>query len=169
MDRDFYKILQVDPEADPEVIAAAHRALSGRLHPETDLTGVHEVRLAEINRAYDVLRDPAQRRAYDVRRAADLVPMGPGDDHGDHESSGVSLSERVASRSLDAAGARGLTIDFGRYAGWTLGDLIRSDPDYLRWLSRHSSGIRFRGPILRLLAELDGRRSYVRSTTSTER
>ena len=44
-------------------------------------------------------------------------------------------------------------LDFGRYTGWSLHDLARHDPDYLRWLSRHSSGVRFRAEILRLLPE----------------
>jgi hypothetical protein len=36
------------------------------------------------------------------------------------------------------------TVDFGRYAGWTIKQLARHDPDYLKWLARHSSGIRYR-------------------------
>jgi hypothetical protein len=44
-----------------------------------------------------------------------------------------------------------LTIDFGRYAGWRLKDLAKQDPDYLRWLSRHSSGVRYRNQIIALL------------------
>ena len=42
-------------------------------------------------------------------------------------------------------------IDFGRYAGWSIRDLVRQDPEYLRWLSRHSSGVRFRSEILRYM------------------
>jgi hypothetical protein len=42
-------------------------------------------------------------------------------------------------------------LDFGRYLGWRITDLARHDPDYLRWLSRHSSGIRFRNAIARVL------------------
>jgi curved DNA-binding protein CbpA len=42
LERDFYKVLQVDPDADPDVIAAAYEVLSGKLNPRTDLTGVHE-------------------------------------------------------------------------------------------------------------------------------
>jgi hypothetical protein len=42
-------------------------------------------------------------------------------------------------------------LDFGRYAGWRLADVARRDPDYLRWLSRHSSGIRYRQAIAALL------------------
>ena len=55
--RDYYKVLQVDPEASLEVITAAYKTLAKRFHPETDLTGVHEIRLAELTRAYGVLRD----------------------------------------------------------------------------------------------------------------
>ena len=44
-----------------------------------------------------------------------------------------------------------MVVDFGRYAGWTVPDIARHDPDYLRWLARHSSGIRFREAIARAL------------------
>ena len=44
-------------------------------------------------------------------------------------------------------------LDFGRYAGWSLRDIARQDEAYLRWLARHSSGIRFRGEIAKLLRE----------------
>lgn len=42
-------------------------------------------------------------------------------------------------------------LDFGRYAGWSIADLARQDPDYLQWLSRHSSGIRYRTEIAKVL------------------
>jgi hypothetical protein len=42
-------------------------------------------------------------------------------------------------------------LTFGRYAGWTLADVGRRDPDYLRWLSRHSSGMAFRTRITDIL------------------
>ena len=74
----------------------------------------------------------------------------------------VTLSDRVAARTMDRNTAGAMTIDFGRYAGWTLADLVRADPDYLRWLSRHSSGIRYRAAILRLLADRDEHRTRLR-------
>ena len=55
-------------------------------------------------------------------------------------------------------------IDFGRYAGWRIADLVRHDPDYLRWLSRHSSGVRFLEAIARHLpgdASIGRRSSFV--------
>jgi curved DNA-binding protein CbpA len=153
LERDFYKVLQVDPDADADVIAAAFDVLSGKLNPRTDLTGVHEVRLAELNRAYLTLRDRATRLAYDKERSSELVAMGPGGTGPDYQRlAGGPLTERVQA-GLNGEHVASLTIGFGRYAGWSLGAIAHQDPEYLGWLSRHSSGIRYRTAILRLLAE----------------
>lgn len=169
-DTDFYKVLQVDREAEPDVIKAAHRVLSARLHPETDLTGVDEVRRAELDRALAVLSDPFRRMAYDQQREYEMVAMGPGhgiaeagvEPEGDpHHLSIGALTERIQA-GQNGQNVANVTLDFGRYAGWTLGELARQDPDYLRWLSRHSSGIRYRGAILRLLAQVDADRHPLR-------
>lgn len=171
-EKNLYKVLQVDPEADQDVITAAYRVLADRLHPERDITGVAEYRMAELNRAYAVIGNPAERRSYDAQLAADaLVAVGPGPDPGNgngfgsgHAISeeaaspfGSTLSDRIRARTADPADLAQVRLDFGRYTGWSLGDLLRQDPDYLRWLSRHSSGIRYRGAILRLLAAVEGR------------
>jgi DnaJ-class molecular chaperone len=161
-ERDFYKVLQVDPEADPDVIAAAYHALAAKLHPETDIGRVDEVRLAALNRALGTLQDPVARRAYDEQRSSELVPMGPGEGSGFRRLAGGGLTERMQA-GLNGANVDKLTIAFGRYAGSSLGELARRDPDYLRWLSRHSSGIRYRGAILRLLAEQEDARVPQRS------
>ena len=75
---DLYKILQVDPEASPEVIQAAHRLLSEIHHPDGNPAAEAGASLAEINRAYEVLSDPQRRAIYDRRypRASigDIVP-----------------------------------------------------------------------------------------------
>lgn|GEM_PF-2076401 len=42
-------------------------------------------------------------------------------------------------------------LDFGHYAGYSLEELAATDPDYLRWLARHPSGVRYRGEISRVL------------------
>lgn len=42
-------------------------------------------------------------------------------------------------------------LDFGHYAGRTIAELANEDPDYLRWLARHPSGIRYRAEIGRVL------------------
>ena len=175
--RDYYKVLQVDPEASPEVITAAFRTLARRLHPDRDLTGVHEIRMAELNRAYGVLRDLGSRRAYDLEREQRLSPVGPGlqvvpepvptarearRSSVDGTVDGDSMIDRFASAPSPRANGAGLEpmwtpgdtrLDFGRYAGWSLRDIARRDEAYLRWLGRHSSGIRFRGEIAKVLKE----------------
>lgn len=42
-------------------------------------------------------------------------------------------------------------LDFGHYAGRTIEELAAADPDYLRWLERHPSGVRYRAEIRRVL------------------
>ncbi len=61
----------------------------------------------------------------------DAVPVGPG-----RES------------SFDAT-----RLDFGHHAGRTIAELASIDPDYLHWLARHPSGVRYRAEIARVLSE----------------
>jgi DnaJ domain len=65
---DYYKVLQVDRDAEPEVIEAAYRALSKKYHPDVNRTQDSETRMAQINMAYDVLGDPLKRRDYNSIR-----------------------------------------------------------------------------------------------------
>jgi DnaJ-class molecular chaperone len=168
-DTDFYKLLQVDREADLDVIRAAHRVLAARLNPDSDRTGVDEARLAELDRAMATLADPFRRKAYDQEREFAMLAMGPGLASangrgamgGDHDDlprlAQGALTERLQA-GQNGANVAAMVLDFGRYTGWTLGELAHHDADYLRWLSRHSSGIRYRSAILRLLAEAEGQR-----------
>jgi DnaJ-class molecular chaperone len=157
---DYYRILMVDPEADPEVITAAFRVLARRLHPDRDITGVEEYRMAELNRAYGVLRDPDKRAAYDAERA--LTPVGPGFDEEPPRRGGLAARwQAVQQARADATATEATTmagedarLDFGRYAGMTLRQIAAQDVEYLRWLSRHSSGLRFRHQIERILREM---------------
>ena len=49
-------------------------------------------------------------------------------------------------------------LDFGHYAGRSIEELAESDPNYLRWLERHASGVRYRAEIQRVLGVV--RKSY---------
>src|SRR3954464_14454003 len=61
---DPYKVLQVDPEAEDEVIQAAYRRLAQKYHP--DIAGAEGAsRMTAINAAWELLRDPARRAAHD--------------------------------------------------------------------------------------------------------
>src|SRR6185503_6920786 len=69
---DPYKVLQVDSEAEDEVIQAAYRRLAQKYHPDVASGPDAAARMAAINAAWEVLRDPTRRAAHDRsrRRAA---------------------------------------------------------------------------------------------------
>lgn len=65
---DYYRVLQVDPSAEPEVIEAAYKALVKKYHPDRNRAPEAEHRMAQINMAYDVLGDADKRRDYNLIR-----------------------------------------------------------------------------------------------------
>lgn len=69
--RNLYRILFVQPEAPPEVITAAYRSLMTRLRTHPD-PGGDQAMAARITQAYQILRDPAKRKAYDNSRRRPL-------------------------------------------------------------------------------------------------
>ena len=73
--------------------------------------------------------------------------------HAAWPQSGMSVASTVRQGSVAPPSnpSPGSVLNFGRYAGWSLRDLARRDPDYLLWLSRHSSGIRYRTEIYGIL------------------
>ena len=154
-DFDAYKLLQVDPQADDIVVEAAFRALARRYHPDNHAGDSQ--RMADINRAYDLLRTPVRRRRYD--REHHLMAVGPGTASVEPPPTN-GAAENPAPNPAAYAGVNGQSkqpsvslIDFGRYRGWSLKDLAQHDPDYLRWLARSSGGVRYRNLIQQLLPE----------------
>ena len=135
--RDPFRILQVQPDADPDVVRAAYRVLARKLHPDAaaQMDEVAERRMTDLNWAYSVVRDPVQRRIWesDRRRAPPPTP-------------GETATHGAPRGPLGADGSE-QRLAFGRYEGWTLGEVARRDPDYLDWLRRHASGARFRDAI----------------------
>ena len=138
---DPYRVLQVLSTADQEVLNAAFRALARKYHPDHDASDLAARRMTELNAAWKLVRDPGKREVWDRahRRATygfDRAPQQPS----------VAPPPRSASA--------GTKLEFGRYSGWALRDLARQDPDYLRWLSRHASGLRYRTEIYQILGRM---------------
>lgn len=134
---DPYAVLQVVPTADQEVVQAAFKALAFKYHPDRDPSRRAAAKMADLNRAYALLRDERSRAAHDRSRRASIP--------------GISMAMSARPFSAPAAPSPGSVLGFGRYTGWSLRDLARQDPDYLLWLSRHSSGIRYRTEIYGIL------------------
>ena len=86
---DYYRVLQVDRDAHPEIVAAAYRALLRALGKHPDLGGSdNEAKL--IIEAYGTLSDPQRRLAYDRwLRAHSSAVTGPA------APKTVSLAERL--------------------------------------------------------------------------
>jgi curved DNA-binding protein CbpA len=212
---DAYKVLQVDPEAEDDVIQAAYRRLARKYHP--DLTSGPEAaaRMAAINAAWELVGKPASRAAYDRARAATTADPAPrthghptgttrpasAERHtgGDRPGGGptpTSGPERppetvsrdwtsgrstqgggfdASMRAPDGFGAAGpppgrpsgSVLNFGRYNGWSLGEIARHDLEYIEWLDRTPIGRSFREEIDAILRASGRRRSA--DTESTNR
>lgn len=241
---DPYKILQVDSEAEDEVIQAAYRRLAQKYHPDLSTGQEAMDRMVAINAAWETIGDPQRRAVYDSSRRATAAapepsgpagrgPEKPGRAQRDpHPGSGRSDSQgrEPASASGSTAagpeparphpsGARsappppepprppesvsrdwtpgrstigsgydattmrapegfgaagpppgnpsGGVVTFGRYAGWSIGEIGRKDLEYLEWLDRMPIGRPYRPEIDVILRQSGRRRST--SADATQR
>jgi curved DNA-binding protein CbpA len=208
---DPYKILQVDPEAEDEVIAAAYRRLARKYHPDVAPGPEAAVRMAAINAAWEAIGDPERRAASDRERslraaldrrdaeAAGRAPAGAGP-AGATSTGGTAAGSRPGAGSGDAVpprppetvsadwtsgrstvgsgydasmhradgtgaagpppgNASGSVLTFGRYLGWSLGEIARGDLDYIEWLDRMPIGRPYREEIDAILRRTGRRRS----------
>jgi curved DNA-binding protein len=94
--KDYYKILGVEKTASADDIKAAYRKLARQNHPDINKDKGAEARFKEIAEAYEVLKDPEKRAAYDqvgqgFRPGQDFRPP-PGWDQG-FEFSGAGDGE----------------------------------------------------------------------------
>jgi curved DNA-binding protein CbpA len=66
---DFYEILEISPNAQPETIHRVYRLLAQSYHPDNQETG-DAARFSTVLEAYRTLSDPERRAAYDVEHQA---------------------------------------------------------------------------------------------------
>jgi curved DNA-binding protein CbpA len=150
---DYYRVLQVDPQADPEVVQAAYRVLARKLHP--DLTG-DESAMKRLNVAWDAIRDSARRTAFDAERAEHLAATDV--------SAPTFRSPKLAKAPVeDHAGPPpgnpyGPVVTFGRYEGWSIGEIVRVDKPFLEWLRGVPAGRHLQHNIDALLHDIQGSR-----------
>ena len=63
--KDYYRIMGVKRDASQDEIKRAYRKLARRYHPDVSKEAGAEDKFKELGEAYEVLRDPQKRRAYD--------------------------------------------------------------------------------------------------------
>ncbi len=134
------------------MIQAAYRTLARKYHPDH---GGDPARMRSLNDAWDVLGDAARRATYDATLA------GGGSTYSGFGRSGSRSAQ--AGGNLAHAGPppgrpSGSVLDFGRYSGWSLGEIGRHDLGYLRWLQRDAVSHRLRAEIGAILREKRGSR-----------
>src|SRR5579859_5872494 len=63
--RDYYKVLSVARTATADEIKKAYRRLARKFHPDVSKETNAEQKFKEVQEAYEVLKDPEKRAAYD--------------------------------------------------------------------------------------------------------
>lgn len=140
----YYKLLQIDPSAEPEVIAAAYRRLALKYHPDTNGSSAEaKARMQALNEAYAVLSDPVRRAAYDRQLAAQTGShaqareshAAPGSSTFDSTSVGVFLAIALVVLAIVLLWVR--TIGLVELL-IVLGASLILVPSVLAWLQRRS-------------------------------
>ena len=150
----LYRVLQVDPGANQLVIQAAYRVLARIFHP--DVEGDDD-QMKRLNHAWSILGDPLRRAEYDRQLAGHHGPAmsasttfsSPAPSPARHApgtgSSSTTAPRHGPARPDDHAGPPqgepfGPVLTFGRYEGWTVGQVARVDRTFLEWLRNVPAG-----------------------------
>jgi curved DNA-binding protein len=72
--KDYYEILGIEPGAGDAEIKTAYRRLARKYHPDVSKEKGAEEKFKAVNEAYEALRDPQKRTAYDQLRARGYRP-----------------------------------------------------------------------------------------------
>ena len=146
-DRDPYEVLHVPRAASTRQIRAAYVERARRLHP--DLVGLRGLDgMRELNEAWEILKDPGRRQAYDVSTGSTASAASTSD-----SPYGDDPNRPFWTGAMGPAPGRpsGPKLEFGIYDGWSIGEIARRDRGYLVWLRDKPEADAFRADIDRLI------------------
>jgi curved DNA-binding protein CbpA len=151
-ERDAYEVLQVSRRASWREVRTAYRALARRYHPDGSTPDADH--MVAINSAYNRL-DREQREGDGDGSIGTPVGHGTQADGASSAAPGPAVPTYgpLMGRVMAARRVETPVVDFGQYAGWRIAEIAEHDPRYLRWLSRHPSGNRFRAAIEQVLGD----------------
>jgi curved DNA-binding protein CbpA len=214
---DPYKVLQVDPEAEDEVVHAAYRRLARKYHPDLAAGPEAAARMLAINAAWDLIGEPDRRAAFERERARRARPVradaseasaapaqprpaqprpaqptraqptraqpppppppetvsrdwtsGRSTVGGGYDPSSMRAPEGHGAAGPPPGNPSGSVLTFGRYAGWSLGEVARHDLEFLEWLDRAPIGRQYRDEIDQILRR-SGRRASAEAEATVRR
>lgn len=110
--RDYYEVMDLSRDATADEIKRAYRRLARKYHPDVSKEPDAEARFKEVGEAYEVLRDPEKRAAYDQlgsrwKDGEEFRPPPNWDSHFQSEADAGAFSEFFESLFGGAAGPRG--------------------------------------------------------------
>src|ERR1700751_5178527 len=105
--RDYYKILGVTRTATADDIKKSYRRLARKFHPDVSKEKDAESKFKEVQEAYEVLKDPEKRAAYDQLGAN----WKAGEQFRPPPDWGSGFEFRGAGRGARPAGGRGARFE----------------------------------------------------------
>ena len=135
--KDYYQLLGVNRDASQDEIKRAYRKLARRYHPDVSKETDAEARSKEVGEAYEVLKDPEKRTAYDQlganwKAGQDFRPP-PGWDQG-FEFHGGGFTGADAGQFSDFFESLFGKAGFGGFSGRAQAANARGEDTYARIL-----------------------------------
>jgi curved DNA-binding protein CbpA len=146
-ERDPYEILGVGRAATRRQIRAAYVARARRAHP--DLVGGRGLDdMRSLNEAWAILKDTHRRSDYDANAGSATVAGGTATRAG---ASDPNAPFWTGAMGTPPGRPLGPVVDYGIFAGWSIGEIARKDRGYLHWLRDRPEAKAIRPDIERLL------------------